>query len=437
MTRLVTAQGEAGLIRAIGARRLTAGIVNMLVGAGIFVLPATVASGLGAGAPVAYVTCAALMALVVTCFAAAGSRVSLTGGLYAYIGTAFGPFIGCLAGLLYGVMATFAVASVASALAGSTGTLWPAVAAPAARAALIAAIFGGLAVINIRGVNPGARLVEVVTLAKLLPLGVLIAAGLPLLARNAHLAGPLPSISALGQTSIILIYAFSGTEVALVPSGEISDPSRTVPRSVYAALAITTLLYLAIQGVAQVTLGPALGSYTAAPLAETASRLIGSSGRLLVLAGAIVSMFGYVSGDMLGSPRAVFALARDGMLPPAFARVHPRFRTPHVAIAVYATLVAALAISSSFRQLAILANVTSLTMYFMCVAAAWELQRRDVRADGSTPFVMPAGPLIPLLACGVIVWLLSQATRREFGVLALVFAVGSLFYFIRRTGGKF
>jgi amino acid transporter len=433
----MTGEHEAGFIRAIGSRRLTAGIVNMLVGAGIFVLPATVASGLGAGAPVAYLLCAALMSLVVTCFAAAGSRVSLTGGLYAYIGTAFGPFIGCLAGLLYGVMATFAVASVASALAGSAGALLPFLATPIARAALIAAIFAGLAVVNIRGVNPGAGLVEVVTVAKLLPLGLLVAAGLPLVARSAHLAGPLPSVSALGQTSIVLIYAFAGTEIALVPSGEIRDPSTTVPRSVYAALAVTTMLYLAIQGVTQATLGPALTSYAAAPLAETASRLIGPSGRLLVLAGAIVSMFGYVSGDMLGSPRAVFALARDGVLPRAFALVHPRFRTPHIAIAVYGILVAALAMSSSFKQLAILANVTSLMIYLMSVAAAWELQRRDVRTDGSTPFVMPAGPLIPLLAGGVIVWLLSQATGREFGVLALVFAVGSLFYFIRKTGGRF
>jgi APA family basic amino acid/polyamine antiporter len=103
---------------------------------------------------------------------------------------------------------------------------------------------------------------------------------------------------------------------------------------------------------------------------------------------------------------------------------------------VYAILVALVAISSSFTQLAILANVTALTLYLMCIAAAWELQRRDVRANGAAPFVLPAGPLVPLLAAGVTVWLLSHASGRELRVLALVLAVASVFYFIRKTSGR-
>src|SRR5438093_7634426 len=133
-------------------------------------------------------------------------------------------------------------------------------------------------------------------------------------------------------------------------------------------------------------------------------------------------MFGYVSGDMLGSPRALFAFARDGVLPSVLARVHPRFHTPYIAIVVYAAIVAALAISSSFTQLAILANVAALTLYLMCVAASYELQRRDVRAGGP-PFRLPGGPAIPMLAAAVIVWLLSNATGRELVVEGLVVAV--------------
>ncbi len=359
--------------------RLTITIVNLMVGAGIFVLPATVASGLGRGAPIAYLMCAGLMALIVTCFAAAGSRVSLTGGLYAYIEVAFGPFVGFVSGILYSVMAAFAVASVASALSGSILALAPAIATPLVRAALLAAIFGVVAIVNTRGVTPGARLIELITLAKLLPLLILVGAGLPLLRADRVLVDHVPTASLLGQTSIVLIYVFAGIEVALVPSGEIRNPARTVPRAVYAGLAFTTLLYLAIQAVAQSLLGPALQEFAAAPLAEAASRLFGHWGRTMVLVGAIVSMFGYVSGDVLSSPRALFALGRDGILPRAFAVVHPRFRTPQLAIAVYALIVALLAISSSFTQLAVLANVTALTLYLMCIAAAWELQRRDVR----------------------------------------------------------
>jgi APA family basic amino acid/polyamine antiporter len=426
---------EAGLVRAIGTRQLTASIINTTIGAGIFVLPAAAAAGLGPAAPMAYVVCAVLMALIVCCFAAAGSRVSLTGGVYAYVEVAFGPFVGMLAGVLYFLMATFAVASVSSAFAGSVGVLWPVVTTTIGRTIVIAALFASLAAVNIRGVRLGARLVEVVTAAKLLPLLVLVGVGIWFINVD-YLRWPAPpSATAVGRTAIVLIFAFVGLEIALVPSGEVRDSTRTVPRALFSALAMTTTLYLLIQTVAQGLLGPSMATFAASPLAEAASRVLGRSGRLLVLAGATVSMFGYVAGDMLGSPRALFAFARDGLLPPALARVHPRFHTPSVAIAVYAAIVATLAASSSFTQLAILANVAALTLYLMCVAASYQLQRRDVRAGGA-PFVLPAGPLVPLLAASVIVWLLSNATRREFAVEAIVLAVASVVYFIRKGGGQ-
>ena len=427
---------DAGLVRAIGARQLTASVINVTIGAGIFVLPAVASAGLGAAAPVAYIVCAVLMALIVCCFAAAGSRVSLTGGVYAYVEIAFGPLVGFLAGVLYFLMATFAVASVSSAFAGSVGALAPLAASPPARAILIAALFAILAAVNVLGVKPGVRLVEVITVAKLLPLLVLVVCGIWYV-NPEYLRWPgMPTGAAIGQTAIVLIFAFVGLEVALVPSGEVRDPARTVPRALFSALAITTTLYLLIQAVAQGLLGPSMATYSTAPLAEAAGRVLGHGGRTLVLLGAIVSMFGYASGDMLGSPRTLFAFARDGVLPAAIARVHPRFHTPYIAIIVHAVIVATVSISSSFTQLAVLANVAALTLYLMCVAAAFELQRRDVRAEGAVPFAVPGGPLVPILAAAVIVWLLSNATRREFGVEALVLAVATLFYFIRKTGGQ-
>lgn len=422
---------EAGLVRAIGARQLTASIINVTVGAGIFVLPAAAAAGLGPAALMAYIVCAVLMALIVCCFAAAGSRVSLTGGVYAYVEVAFGPFVGFLAGVLYFLMATFAVASVSSAFAGSVGAMWPAAAGSIGRAILIAVLFTVLAAVNVRGVKPGVRLVEAMTIAKMLPLLALVLTGIWFVNPDDLRWPALPAASAVGRTAIVLIFAFVGLEIALVPSGEVHDPTRTVPRALFSALAITTTLYLLIQTVAQGVLGPSMASFSAAPLAEAASRVLGSGGRLLVLIGATVSMFGYVSGDMLGSPRSLYAFARDGVLPPALARIHPRFHTPAAAIIVYACIVGSVAISSSFTQLAILANVAALTLYLMCVAASYELQRRDVRADG-TPFAVPAGSLVPLLAAGVILWLLSNATRREFAVEAIVLAVASLFYLARK-----
>src|SRR5918992_3843447 len=120
-----TPSADAQLVRAIGYRELTAGIVNVTIASSIFIMPASVAASLGAAAPIAYLVCAALMALIALCFAAAGSRVSLTGGLYAYIDIAFGGYAGFIGGFLYWTTACLSVASVATAFAGSVGVFWP------------------------------------------------------------------------------------------------------------------------------------------------------------------------------------------------------------------------------------------------------------------------------------------------------------------------
>ena len=427
-------RADQGFVRALGVRQVTASIINTTIGGGIFVLPAVAAATLGRAAPLAYIVCAVLMALIVCCFAAAGSRVSLTGGLYAYVEVAFGPFVGFLAGVLYALMAAFAVASVASAFAGSVGALWSGANAGPVRALLLVALFGALAAVNVRGVKLGARVIEVMTAAKLLPLVVFVAVGIWSVNPDYLRWTSMPDPSQIGRAAIVLIFAFVGVEIALVPSGEIRDPARTLPRALFLALAITTTLYLLIQATAQGLLGPSMSTYAAAPLAEAVARVLGAGGRLLVLVGAVVSMFGYVSGDMLGSPRAWYAFGRAGVLPAAMSRIHPRYHTPHVAIVVYACIVATLAISSSFTQLAVLANVAALTLYLMCVVASFELQRRDIRADG-TPFAVPGGPVIPVAAAAVILWVLSNATRREFAVEAAVLVAASLLYSIRRGVG--
>lgn len=427
-------QNERGLLRAIGTRRLAASIINTTIGAGIFVLPAVVATGLGPAAPLAYLFCATLMTLIVICFASAGSRVSLTGGLYAYVEVAFGPFVGFLGAVLYWLSAAFAAGSVASAFAASMAVALPWVGTPAGRVSLLLALFSLLAFVNVRGVQPGGRLVEAMTVAKLTPLLVLIAAGVWFVDWNNLAIAALPAPSTVGRTAIILIFAFVGVEVALVPSGEVSNPARTVPRALFIALAVTTTIYLAIQAVAQGLLGAKMPDYAAAPLAEAAARVLGPAGRLFVVAGAAVSMVGYSAGDMLGSPRALYALARDRMLPAPLARIHPRFHTPHVAITVYAAIVATIAISSSFNQLAVLANVAVLSLYLLCVLASFELQRRDVRAGGR-PFAAPGGAAVPIVAALAILWLISQATAREFLFEALVLSAATAFYLIRRRSG--
>ena len=296
------------LVRGIGIPALTANIVSSTIGAGIFVIPATVAKGLGSAAPLAFVCCAIAMVLFVTCFAIAGSRVSLTGGLYAYVEVAFGRYVGFLAGMLYFLTALGAVAGVVNVLANSVALVVPFLGGPVMRIIVMFAVYGSLVLINIRGVRQGAGAVTVITFAKLLPLLLFICVGIFFIhAPNLAWSG-WPSSKSLGDAVILLIFAFVGIEVALIPSGEVKNPARTVPRSAYLALVITTIIYLMIQLVAQGTLGPDLANHPAAPLAESAATFLGNLGRMILLAGASISAFGFVTSDILSSPTNDFCL---------------------------------------------------------------------------------------------------------------------------------
>ena len=234
----------------------------------------------------------------------------------------------------------------------------------------------------------------------------------------------------MARAAIVLFFAFSGVETALVPSGEIRDPARTVPRALAVAMIGVTLLYLAVHLVAEGILGSTLATTTVAPLAIAAEQAVGSPGRVLLLAGASVSMFGYVSGMTLAVPRALFRFAEDGLLPRAVASVHPQFRTPHVAIYVQTTLVCALAVFNSFEQLAVISNLAALLLYAGCAAATFMLQKRGIRQSDATPFVVPGGPIIPLVTVLLIGWLLTSITVAEWTVLGATLAVASVLYVI-------
>jgi APA family basic amino acid/polyamine antiporter len=420
------------LVRAMGVPALTANIVNSTIGAGIFVLPALVAKGLGPAAPLAFIACALAMLLFVTCFAIAGSRVSLTGGLYAYVEIAFGRYIGFLAGVLYGITALGAVAGVVNVLVNSVAVIAPSLGSPVMRVIVIIVVYGSLVVINVRGVREGAGAVTVLTLAKLLPLLLFICAGIFFI-HPANLTWTAwPSSKSLGDSVILLIFAFVGIEVALIPSGEVKNPARTVPRAAYLALVVTTIIYIMIQLLAQGTLGSDLANYKDAPLAEAASKFLGNIGHTILVAGATISAFGFVTSDILSSPRMIFAFGRDGVIPAWFAHVHPRYRSPDVAIITYAVLAFALSVSGTFEQLAVLSNVAVLLMYLLCCAACWFLVQRDVRADGQ-PFNFPGMKTVPALAIVAIIWILAHATVREFAVNGIVLAIASVLYLVRKS----
>jgi basic amino acid/polyamine antiporter, APA family len=319
---------------------------------------------------------------------------------------------------------------VVNVLVNSIAIVAPFLGNPVMRIVLMIVVYGSLVLINVRGVRGGAGAVTVVTLAKLVPLLLFICAGIFFI-QSANLSwAAWPSSKALGDSVILLIFAFVGIEVALIPSGEVKNPARTVPRSAYLALVITTVIYITIQLVAQGTLGADLANYKDAPLAEAAAKFLGNMGRTVLLAGATISAFGFVTSDILSSPRMIFAFGRDGALPAFFAHVHPRYRSPDVAIITYAVLAFSLSVTGTFEQLAVLSNVAVLLMYLLCCAGCWFLVHRDVRGEGQ-PFNFPGMRIVPALAIVAIIWILSHATVREFAVNGILLALASVVYLIR------
>src|SRR5260370_37666641 len=401
---------EPALRRVIGLRGLVAAIFNITVGAAIFVLPAHMAGSLGAAAPLAYLVCAVATALVALCIAEAGSRVPQSGGPYAYVGTALGPYAGVLCGVVVWLGITVAMGAVSTVFADAVAGLLPDVGGRLPRAVLLIAVIAGLAVVNIRGAALGSHVSGIATVAKIVPLIAFVALGLSHVRAGNLALGSFPSLSRLGESGLLLMFAFFGMESALQVSGEVRDAARAVPRAIALAVTGVGVLYIAVQLVAQGILGSALAApeTAKAPLAAAAVQFAGPTGSTLILIAMIVSTFGFMTATMLSTPRTLFALAVDGYLPRSLASVHRACHTPHVAIAIEGAIVCAIAITGTYVQLTISAHVAILLVYLATCLAVWRLRRLDAGA-ADKPFVMPAGPGLPLAAAALVVAFLAGA----------------------------
>jgi APA family basic amino acid/polyamine antiporter len=426
------ATADSRLLRAVGMWALVAGIVNVTIGGGIFRLPGGVYKTLGTASPLAYLVCAVLMALIVVCFAEAGSRVSLTGGLYAYIEVAFGPLVGFVAGVLLWAGMTSAIAAVAVFLGDAIQALIPALSGGTSHAVIVTVILVLLAGLNVVGVANATRFNTVMTVAKLAPLAIVIVAGFLSLRGDRLAIAAAPPLADLAGGSILLMFAFLGIESALVPSGEVKDPARTVPRAIAIAIGLVVIVYISIQLVAQSALGPALAE-SKTPVADAAGVLLGPWGRTLILGGSALSMLGYVSGMTLAVPRMVYAFGRDGFLFSRLGSVHSRFRTPHVAIGVQTAITVIVATTGTFEQLGVVSAGALLLVYGACALAVFELRRRNVRTE-SEPFQAPLGGLVPALALVAIVWLLTSLDATQWLAIAgTVVAALAIFAATART----
>lgn len=415
------------MLRAVSRWQLVGLAVNDVVGSGIYLLPAAAAALLGGASVWAIVLAGVAAALLVLCFAEASSYFDQPGGAYLYTREAFGTIIGFEVGWMTWLSRVAALASYADGLVQAATYFAPAAADRWSRAAIVCGLILPLAGINMRGVRAGARTAVVLVIAKMLPLVFFVIAGARFVdhARLAVLG--LPHGGALGQAALLLLFAYAGFENTPAAAGEYRNPRRDVPFALLSMILVVTLLYGAVQVVALGTL-PQLAQ-SSSPLADAAQRFAGPSGAWLLTLGAMLSIVGIASNTMLTGPRYLLALASGGYGPRWLARVHPKYRTPVVAIAVQAVAALALAMSGSFVQLATLSVIARVATYIGTAAAVPILRRR--MADRAA-LRLPLGPAIPIAALLVATALLGSATEANLLATFGALAGGGVIYILRR-----
>ncbi|HEV3330614.1 MAG TPA: amino acid permease [Bryobacteraceae bacterium] len=429
--RMKESNRDVGLRRTVGTWGLTASLVNVVIGAGIFAVPAALAGSIGPYAPLAFLICAIAIGSVAICWAEGGSRMPTSGGAYGYIQAAFGPLTGYVAGTMLWFSDVLACGGVAAALGDVTVSVLPAPWQGIARAAVIVGIIGFMALVHIAGVSQGERLINALTAAKLIPIVIFIIAGAGAIHGANFAAAVHPSTAGLGRAVILALFALTGMEVPLSASGEIARPSSTIPRALAIAMVSVTLVYIAIQVVAQGILGPALGHSTV-PLADAMAR-ISPTLRVVMLLGAGLSMLGWLSSDFLGSPRVLFAFARDGFLPGVLGRVHPERHTPHVAIGCYAALAIGFALTGTFAELAVLSTLAVTVVYMLGCAAAWWLARGGVALAGQPLNFRWLRAAVVTGITGMFI-LMVLASRAEIVGLLTVIAISAAGYVLTARG---
>jgi amino acid transporter len=423
---------QSELVRAIGRWSMVALAVNILVGSGIFGLPAPVAGLIGRASPLAVLVAGAAMAVIIACYGEVASQFTETGGTYLYLRHAFGRLAGLQVVWLMLLSRLTAVAAAVNLLVTYLAEFWPRSTEPVPRLAIITGFIGALAAVNCRGVGAGTLMSNVSVVAKLGALGLMGVAGVAWLTIHPAVAAqPLaPGADSWLKAMLLLFFLFGGSEAALNPMGEARDPRRDVAFALFAALLIVTVLYSVLQWVVVGVLADPAASQR--PLADAARVVLGQPGAALISVGALISVYGYLSANMLTTPRGIFAPAQAGDLPALLGAVHSRWRTPYVSILVFAVLLWAFSQFASFSWNVTLSAVSRIVYYAGICAAVPVLRRKQPDAAA---FRVPGGLTLPILGVAICALLL---TRVDFGksiILLVTVAVALLNWALVRDRG--
>jgi len=404
------------LVRAVGLWGLVAMCINAVVGSGVFLLPTESYKLLGAFSLWAPLIFAVPVFILVLCFAEAASHFTEPGGAYLYARTAFGDFVGFETGWMNWLARLTSLASLSNGFVVSIARFYPPLGAGVPRAAIIIGSLLILGAIHFVGVRYGAASIYVFTFGKVLPLVAFIVVALIMFRFNPipaslHLPGPGTDWSG---AALFMLFAYAGFENLGVPAGEYKNPRRDLPMALLIGILVIAAIYVLTQ-LGAMSAVPDL-SKTATPIADAAAALVGTWGAVIITLGALLSIAGTNSGTVLEGSRMLYALSLDRRAG-AVSYVHPKFRTPSVAIVIHVLVAMILSLAGSFAQMALLSTVARLTTYLAGCA--------------SLPFLGNVTPKRLILAIlGVLVSLTFVITLHAVNAIAAAIAliVGALMY---------
>ena len=410
---------EQKLVRGIGRWDFTAIVINTIIGAGIFGLPAKVYAQIGGYSLIAFVACALIIGVIVLCYAEVSSRFSATGGPYLYAKEAFGSIVGFEVGWLYWIVRVTTFAANCNLLVTYLGFFIPGANEGWLRILFISIVVLLITVVNLIGVRESATATNIFTVGKLLPLLAFALIGLFFIRGASFNFTAVPEYSSFSNAILLLIYAFVGFEAAVVLSGETKEPERNVPFGVMIALAIVAVIYILVQIVCIGTL-PGLAS-SDRPLADSAMVFMGTFGAAFITLGALVSILGNLQVGVLSSSRMLFAMSEQGEIPAFLSKTHERFKTPSISILLTSVVIFVLTVGSSFLTAVAIATITRLLVYATtCLALPIFRRRNDVP---EAKFTAPLGIVACVLSLGLIVWLLTRVDFAKEGFPILIAAV--------------
>jgi amino acid transporter len=421
-----------GLVRVLRKWDLLALTINIIIGGGIFGLPSEVFGRIGAYSLIAFGVCAVGVTLLVLCFAEVSSRFSVTGGPYLYAREAFGPLVGFEVGWLIWIARLTGFAANCNLMVAYAALLVPAIGTGAGRVVVICAVVLLLTMLNVVGVRQSAIVGNVLTVSKLAPLVLFVAVGIFFVDVDAYSLTARPAFSDFSVSVLLLVYAFTGFETAVVAGGEARDPRRDYPWALLVGIAVVAMFYLLIQFVAIGTF-PQLGS-SSRPIADASSRFLGPLGVTVITLGVVVSVLGNLNVTLMVASRQPFAMAQRGELPRVLAATHNRFHTPYVAILVHATVALVLTLSGTFVYAVTISVIARLLSFAAtCLAVPVLRHRRDCPP---ALFLAPAGVWIAAGCLLLVAWLLFNITLLQARDAGIAATLGLVIYLISQTRRK-